>query len=130
LFKDRALTSAVTNAENSFVLCAERQAAEKRKYGRRVIRYPAQIDAGAGTPLRECTLYDVSADGAQIRIGQSQDLPDEFTLVLSYDGATWRRCTVMWRSGERLGVKFLMTAKKAQASPKWAALAAQANSQK
>jgi hypothetical protein len=101
-------------------------AADKRKYGRRVIRYPAQIDAGAGAPLRECTLYDVSEDGAQIRIGQSQDLPDEFTLVLSYDGAARRRCTVMWRSGERLGVRFLMAAKKARAPSKWAGLATQA----
>jgi hypothetical protein len=91
-------------------------AAEKRKYDRRVIRYPAQIDTGAGSLLCECTLYDVSEEGAQIRIGQSQDLPNEFTLVLSHDGAARRRCTVMWRSGERLGVRF-MAAKTARPHP-------------
>ena len=97
-------------------------AAEKRKYDRRVIRYPAQIDAGAGAPLCECTLYDVSEEGAQIRIGQSQNLPNEFTLVLSHEGAARRRCTVMWRSGERLGVRFLVAAKTAPAPSKWAGL--------
>jgi hypothetical protein len=101
-------------------------AAEKRKHGRRVIRYPAQIDAGTGAPLRECTLFDVSEDGAQIRIGQSQDLPDEFTLVQSHDGSARRRCTVMWRAGERIGVSFLVAAKKTPAPSKWAGVAAQA----
>ena len=91
-----------------------------------MIRYPAQIDRGErALPLRECTLFDVSGEGAQMRIGQSQDLPDEFTLVLSYDGAARRRCTVMWRSGERLGRPLPHGGQEARTQSKWAGLATQ-----
>lgn len=105
-------------------------AAEKRKYGRRVIRYPAQIDAGEGIPLRECTVYDVSEEGAQIQVADPQKLPNEFALLLGYQGSARRRCRLMWRSSTRVGVRFLLDPKRAATRSKWAALAAKAEAAK
>lgn len=79
----------------------------KRKHVRRTVTYPGQIDLGDGAPTRECKLQDASEEGALISIEAPQDLPDEFTLVLGYDGTARRRCRVVWRSEEQVGVAFL-----------------------
>jgi len=79
----------------------------KRKHVRRTVTYPGQIDFGDGSPMRECKLLDASAEGALIGIEAPQDLRDEFTLVLGYDGTARRRCRVAWRSEDQVGVAFL-----------------------
>jgi len=79
----------------------------KRKHVRRTVTYPGQIDLGDGSPMHECKLLDASAEGALIGIEAPQDLPDEFTLVLGYDGTARRRCKVAWRSEDQVGVAFL-----------------------
>ena len=80
---------------------------EKRKYARRAITYPGQIDLGGGQPMRACTLHDVSDQGALIALAQIQDLPDEFILVLGYHGTARRHCRVVWRSNQQIGVEFV-----------------------
>jgi hypothetical protein len=83
----------------------------KRKHVRRTVMYPGQIDLGDGSPLRECKLQDASAEGALLGVEAPKDLPDEFTLVLGYDGTARRRCKVAWRSEDQVGVAFLMEPK-------------------
>jgi hypothetical protein len=89
----------------------------KRKHIRRPLSYPARIDAGDGSPPRECLLNDVSEEGAQIAVAAPQELPDNFTLILGFDGTARRRCRMMWRSENRIGVKFIRDPSQAKAKP-------------
>jgi hypothetical protein len=82
------------------------QATEKRKNPRRPVRYPATIEVEGGAAPLPCTLCDASDEGAQIQIKDPASLPDEFTLVLGYDGTARRNCKVMWRSDVQVGVEF------------------------
>ena len=83
------------------------QPAEKRKNLRRTVTYPAFLDLGDGAPARPCKLRDASAEGAQLSVADPNSLPDEFILALSFDGAARRRCRVMWRTDDQVGVQFL-----------------------
>ncbi len=87
-------------------------AAEKRKDIRRSVTYPAFIELGGGAPARECTLCDVSQQGAQLAVAGPETLPNEFILALSSDGAARRRCRVIWRTESSVGVEFLKDVKK------------------
>jgi len=66
----------------------------------------------------ECTLRDMSATGARLRVSGSVTAPDTFELLIPLDGLE-ANCQVVWRSGADLGVRFLsaprmVTAKRAQ----------------
>jgi hypothetical protein len=83
------------------------QPGEKRRNPRRSITYPAFIDLGDDKPAVECTLCDASQEGAQLAVANPEQLPNEFILALSSDGAARRRCRVMWRVDCYVGVEFL-----------------------
>ena len=87
-------------------------AAEKRKNIRRSITYPAFIEPGGGAPALECTLCDASQQGAQLAVADPVTVPNEFILALSSDGAARRRCRVIWRTENSVGVEFLKDVKK------------------
>ena len=87
-------------------------AAEKRKNLRRSIAYPAFIDRGNGSPTIECTLCDASQEGALLAVANPDNVPNEFILALSSDGAARRRCRVAWRTQDQVGVEFLKDFKK------------------
>ena len=69
------------------------------------MHYPAWIEIGAAE-TRECQLADVSLHGARLIVQSPADLPDSFTLRLSQDGTTRRKCQVVWRSQSELGLEF------------------------
>ena len=77
-----------------------------RKHIRRTINFPARIEVGAPAPLHDCMLIDVSATGARLTAAHVAKLPADFTVVLSYRGVPRRRCHVVWRSSEEVGVRF------------------------
>jgi len=88
------------------------QPADKRKSQRRTIKYPAWIALGDGSAPMECSLCNASQHGAQLTVADPYTVPDEFTLALSSDGAATRRCRVAWRTGDQIGVEFLLRPKK------------------
>jgi hypothetical protein len=88
------------------------QPTEKRKNLRRTVAYPAFVDFGDGSPVRQCTLCDASQEGAQLTVADPDSLPEEFILALSSDGAARRRCRVAWRSKTQVGVEFLKERRK------------------
>jgi hypothetical protein len=53
-----------------------------------------------------CTLRDMSATGARLRVDGSVTAPDTFELLIPLDGLE-ANCRVVWRAGQDLGVKFL-----------------------
>jgi hypothetical protein len=59
----------------------------------------------------ECTVRDVSATGAKLLVKKTDDLPDQFRLLLSADSSI-RPVKVMWRKSDSIGVHFTGEAKK------------------
>jgi hypothetical protein len=78
---------------------------EKRKLPRTFV-HPACIVDDAGALIDECTLADISEGGARLALGSAREVPAEFTLLLSRDGAIQRRCRVLWRTAADIGVEF------------------------
>jgi hypothetical protein len=81
--------------------------AENRKARRRQVGQYARIFFQDKPMSAFCTMLDVSATGAQLRLNDTTEMPDEFTLVLSRDGNVRRQCRMMWRREDRIGVRFL-----------------------
>jgi hypothetical protein len=53
-----------------------------------------------------CTVRDVSATGARVRVEGSVSAPDTFELIIDIDGFE-ANCEVVWRKGSDVGVRFL-----------------------
>jgi hypothetical protein len=45
----------------------------------------------------ECLITNISDRGAHINVADPEALPDSFVLLLAENGATRRRCRVIWR---------------------------------
>jgi hypothetical protein len=54
----------------------------------------------------ECVVTNISDHGAHFNVADSEALPDTFLLLLAENGATRRRCRVIWRKPREIGVKF------------------------
>jgi hypothetical protein len=54
----------------------------------------------------ECAITNISDHGAHFNVADSDALPDSFVLLLAENGATRRRCRVIWRKPREVGVKF------------------------
>ncbi len=80
---------------------------DRRKSPRRKLRYPARIDLGGDNPRWDCTLQDISEGGAKLQLIGPDVLPQEFNLLLAMGPKTSRRCKLVWRSEDYIGVQFL-----------------------
>jgi hypothetical protein len=81
---------------------------ERRKNPRKTVIDTAWIDAQDGTPPRVCVLWDISESGARLTLTSYETLPDEFVLRKSRRDPNGRRCHVVWRSSEQIGVEFIL----------------------
>jgi PilZ domain len=77
---------------------------ERRRSQRHRTLKAGKIILSHGTSVIDCTIRNLSPEGASIAVDNAATLPAEFDL--EFDGAT-RRCTVAWRRIDRLGVKFV-----------------------
>jgi len=75
---------------------------EKRKHPRRGLGLPACVTWPRPVP---CTISDVSATGARLTTDHMDMLPNTFDLALNAD--IMRKCQVVWRRKNQVGVKFL-----------------------
>lgn len=82
---------------------------EKRKDHRQTLKYPAKLDFGDGTPFVSCMLTEVSASGARVSVECPDNIPDTFSLLLAPEHNTFRRCKVVWREANLIGVEFHKT---------------------
>lgn len=80
---------------------------EKRRDHRQTLKYPAKIDLGDSSPPLPCLLSDVSASGARVMVENPDKIPDRFNLLLAADHGSHRRCKVMWRNENQLGLAFI-----------------------
>ena len=54
----------------------------------------------------DCILLDLSVMGAQLDIHGAHGVPDTFRLVVQTERIN-RACRVVWRNGDRIGVRFV-----------------------
>jgi hypothetical protein len=65
---------------------------------------PCWTNTPGSTVLRQCSLRSVSDEFATI--ASPSPLPDTFDLFLTLDSKLGRRCNVVSRSGDEVGVRF------------------------
>lgn len=80
-----------------------RQGREKRKSTRRFVLKAGRISFGKSS--ENCTVRDISAEGASIECANATNVPDRFSLTLEMESAA-RKCVVTWRKERQLGVRF------------------------
>ena len=83
-----------------------RSHAELRKKPRRQFHYDARIQLDGSSSLLACAVVDVSESGARLSLEVDEPLPETFTLLLTRNGRTSRKCHTVWRDGPLLGVEF------------------------
>ena len=65
-----------------------------------------------GSVVCECSLADVSHEGARLRLAPrpgdpSPEIDPKFILSLSKRGNLFRNCELVWRDGDYVGLRFL-----------------------
>ena len=84
--------------------------AEHRKFTRRRVEQPVLMTLENGSIIGQCTMLDVSAGGARLKVDGALTVPEQFTLLLSkIDGKLRRQCVVAWRKDKQVGVRFVAT---------------------
>ena len=78
----------------------------RRKSSRRTFHYSVKV-LGPDAIQWDGFIVDISELGAQLEFFDTQGIPNEFSLLIGGQGAVKRECRVVWRSGDRLGVKFV-----------------------
>jgi hypothetical protein len=77
---------------------------ERRKNVRIEWNSPATIHDSERNLARPCILSSFSNGGAQITGVRANTIPDEFVLQITRDDV--RKCRVIWRTDDTLGVRF------------------------
>ena len=80
---------------------------EHRQSRRRMTLKTGRLIFNNGHCVVECTVRDLSDEGARLELPCHLDLPE--TLILSMPGAASRDCEVVWSSNTERGVRFLGT---------------------
>ena len=80
---------------------------EQRRSFRYSTRCRASIEFDDHTSPLSCTLLDVSEGGARIEVASPHRLPEEFSLILAEDAANVRRCRIIWRADNEIGISYL-----------------------
>jgi hypothetical protein len=84
----------------------EAAAISRRKHVRRRTSAPGTIQIYEGAPGIPCILENLSDGGAGLRFETNVLLPPVITLSVPAENVD-RRCEVMWRDGNRIGVSFV-----------------------
>jgi hypothetical protein len=74
---------------------------ERRAVQRHVVTTPATIISGRRTIA--CTMSDVSATGASLRLVRGLRLPEQFTLTAAGSKLS---CRAVWHRGREVGIAF------------------------
>lgn len=66
----------------------------------------ARIAFNNGSTTIECTIKNISANGAKIEIGNTMSIPETFDLEIPQKGRT-HRARLSWRNDTAIGVEFI-----------------------
>lgn len=78
---------------------------DRRAVQRTKVLRNAKIIVPARSPVIHCTVQNITSGGACLKLANTYGVPDNFELTFEH-GRTRRRCRVVWRTAERLGVAF------------------------
>jgi hypothetical protein len=78
---------------------------EKRKAPRRRVLKVGKIVYADGLRVIDCTIRDLSKDGARLLIANTIGVPDNFFLYEQTAGLIYPAC-IVWRQPTMIGVKF------------------------
>jgi PilZ domain-containing protein len=79
---------------------------EQRRAIREHVDFPAWIQSDLEPVHSDCTVLDVSDGGARILVSARTRVAKEFWLVFSRDGTRRRRCRIVWRSEDQIGLRY------------------------
>ena len=82
-------------------------AAAKKRQARKSLQQPGWITLDGGFAARRCVVRDMSSTGAKITIDDPNMLPAKLRLAFARDARTGRKCEVVWRRGNSVGIKFV-----------------------
>src|SRR5688572_9004632 len=85
----------------------------RREHRKRVLK-GASILIDVNTSEIRCSVRNMHAEGAELRLPPSSIVPNEFLLYVAIDAIAYRS-VVRWREGDRVGVMFTG----AQPKPAW-----------
>ena len=77
-----------------------------RKFVRVDLYKPGFLIPAPDAPWIECYILDISENGACLDVGDLA-VPKVFGLSLTAGGEVRRVCTLIWRKGELVGVRFI-----------------------
>ena len=78
--------------------------AERRAHQRRRVLKTGRIVFNDRSSVLNCTIRNLSGEGALLRIPLTLDVPHDFDLLI--EGAGAARCWVAWKNDHQLGVAF------------------------
>jgi PilZ domain-containing protein len=78
---------------------------EKRKIARRRVLKEGKIVFADGMRVIDCTIRDMSDNGARLLIANSVGVPETFHLFEKSSGMVYP-ATVVWRQPRAIGIKF------------------------
>lgn len=84
---------------------AKREGDQRVAQRRRILK-AGTVAYNARHVTLSCTVRDISATGARVRVDGSVSAPDSFELLIEADGLE-ASCEVVWRHGNEVGVRFL-----------------------
>jgi PilZ domain len=87
---------------------------ERRKNFRVEWHSPATIYDLERHSARPCILSDFSNGGAKITGVRASTIPDEFMLRFNHGHGGTRKCRVIWRTDDTLGIEFTDHIKRAE----------------
>ncbi|WP_439925043.1 PilZ domain-containing protein [Nitrobacter sp. JJSN] len=82
-------------------------AAQKKRETRKSVQQSAWITLDGGFAARPCVVLDLSTRGAKITVDDPGVASAGFRLAFARDVRAGRQCTVIWRSGKTMGVRFI-----------------------
>jgi hypothetical protein len=79
---------------------------DRRRHRRYTINRIAKVQTDSGALPRDCTITDISKQGARL-FSDAINVPDRFDLLISGEKGVRRECQVVWRLGGEIGVTFI-----------------------
>ena len=99
------LASRITRSQRNPALKPRCDLLERRTKGRTAINHGAVVFFEGDTGIHSCSVCNVTNDGACIRLSGLDIVPSVFDL--SFDNfRTARRCRLIWRNRDLVGVAF------------------------
>jgi len=81
---------------------------DKRRAARRRVLFSGKLVNADASATFDCTIRDLSATGAKVRLAGTAPVPSEIWLIEVREGLAFK-CRVAWRALPQLGLEFTET---------------------